>query len=208
MIIEGENEDDLIFKLEEIKKERERKENIKKEKKEREKKKREKIKAEQKQKEEQEKQEKEEEKELNLKKAEEVTKEFVIKPDSNNSKPLPSNNSKLPNRIDEYMKEQESNSKVKTSRELFTAEQKDIDLKTDLSLSDIHNINVLMVNDEILKSCGLKDVFSMYYSEFMRLKISLDRKSRAEFVTINSEEKTGDLLEKASNTTSIINSRK
>lgn len=116
--------------------------------------------------------------------------------------------SKMPNHIDEYFKEQEQNSKVRSSRELFTAENKDIDLKSDLSIEEIHLINVLMVNDLVLGKAGLIPIFGMFYSEFMRLKISKDRLSRQEFVKINSEEKTSDLLDKAGNLSNIASSRK
>ena len=112
------------------------------------------------------------------------------------------------NHIEEYLKQQEENPKVKSSKELFTAKKEDIDLKTDLTIEEIHYINVLMVNDEFLKSKGLKPVFKIFYEEFMRLKVSLNRQSRGEFVRINTEQRADELLANANNLNSIIKSKR
>lgn len=116
--------------------------------------------------------------------------------------------SKMPNHIEEYLKQQEDNPRVKSSRELFTAKKDDIDLKTDLGIEEIQNINVLMVNDAFLESRGLKPVFKIFYDEFLRLKVSLNRQSRGEFVKINSDQKADDLLASASNLTNIVGAKR
>ena len=105
----------------------------------------------------------------------------------------------LPNPIDEYFKEQETNMKMFSSRELFTAKEEEIDLKTDLSIEEIKYINTLMVNDAFLISRGLLPIFSMYYKKYLRLKVSKDRLSRGEFVKINSDKSPEDLLQTANN---------
>ena len=114
----------------------------------------------------------------------------------------------LPDHIDEYFKEQEQNLKMFSSRELFSAKNDDIDLKTDLGLEEIKLINTMIVNDMFLVKRGLIPVFSMYYSKYMRLKVSKDRLSRQEFVRINSEQHADELIQNASNIMGITGGKK
>ena len=114
---------------------------------------------------------------------------------------------RLVNPIDEYLKSRDESHKARISRELFNATPDDIDLKTELSSDEVKDITSLMYMDDYLRRHGLKPVFKTYYQLFMRLMISKDRKSRGEFVNVNSEEKTGDLLERAGNLGNMLSPR-
>lgn len=114
---------------------------------------------------------------------------------------------KLPDNIDEYFARVDGTKEAYHSRELFTAD-KNVDLKTDLGKEEIVYINVLMYNDDILKSKGLKPVFNNFLNKYMRLKFSLDRKSRGEFVNINKTDKTDDVLGKMADLKNISDTKK
>jgi len=96
-------------------------------------------------------------------------------------------NKRLTNPIDEYI--EDSGNQKPTFSELFEVDDIDLDTKTDLSREDIKRISALYVTDEFLVSKGLKRVFKVYYEKYMRLLISLERKSRAEFVDVNKSKK-------------------
>ncbi|MFW6130622.1 MAG: hypothetical protein ACOC56_05495 [Atribacterota bacterium] len=116
---------------------------------------------------------------------------------------------KLPDHIEDYFAENEGSKESINSRELFNAENENIDLKTDLDKQAIPILAVLKFNDEFLKSRGLRPVFSQWVNPYMRLRISKERKSRGEFVSINKagqDEK--DFLEKTSNFKNILDSKK
>lgn len=114
----------------------------------------------------------------------------------------------MPDNIEEYFAKVEGTKQAFHSRELFEAKEDNIDLKTDLSNEEISLINVLFYNDMILKSRGLKPVFSNYINKFMRLKVSKDRLSRSEFVNINKVNTQEDVLNIASNLKNITEPRK
>ena len=101
----------------------------------------------------------------------------------------------MPNHIQDYFASVEGNKQQFHSRELFKAEKDDVDVKTDITIDEIINIAKLKWNDEFLESKELKPVFRTYLNNFMRLKISLDRKSRGEFVSVN---RGADNIEQAS----------
>lgn len=115
---------------------------------------------------------------------------------------------KLSNPIEEYFAHQEGNQGFLISRELFKAEQEDVDIKTDLKPEEISYINVLMFNNDLLKSRGLKPVYQNFLKNYMRLKISLDRKSRGEFVAMNKGDKTDDILKGMSDLSNIKSAKK
>ena len=108
-------------------------------------------------------------------------------------------NNKLPDHIEEYFSEKESSSEAINSREIFNATEENIDLKTDITDQEISLIATLKFNDDFLMSRGIKPVFSQYYNNYMRLKVSKDRKSRGEFVNINKRESQEDVVGMAGN---------
>ena len=124
----------------------------------------------------------------------------VIIPQAKYKKPLPDN-------IDEYFVKIEGSKEAFHSRELFKAE-KDVDLKTDLGAQEINYINTLMFNDVLLMSKGLKPVFKGFITKYMRLRFSLERKSRGEFVNINKSDKSEEAINLASNLSNITGAKK
>lgn len=115
----------------------------------------------------------------------------------------------LPNHIQDYFVKVEGNKQAVHSRELFQADKSNVDVKTDLSWKEIVLINKLIFNNEFLKKKGLKPVYESFLDHYMRLKISLDRKSRTEFVAVNRQQ---DSIEGAtallSNMNNITNPKK
>lgn len=114
----------------------------------------------------------------------------------------------LPNHIDEYFVKIEGNEKMFHSRELFKASPEDVDIKTDLSLPEIVTINKINWDNEFLRKHGLEPVWTGFLNKYMRLKISLDRKSRKEFVDINKSDKTDEAISLASNIQGLTGNRK
>lgn len=113
---------------------------------------------------------------------------------------------RLPNHIKEYFVKVENSKEAINSKELFSADRDNIDIKTELSDEEIQIINRLMINDAILVQHGLQPVFSIFTNQFMRLKISRNRQSRQEFVDINRQSNTHEMLsglQGLSNMTSI-----
>lgn len=115
---------------------------------------------------------------------------------------------KIPDHIEEYFASVEGSKQAMQSRELFNAEENNIDLKTELRDEEISLIATLKFNDLFLKSKGLSPLFMKYYNNYMRLKVSKDRKSREEFVKINKSDNKEDVLSMASNLSNITNTRK
>lgn len=116
---------------------------------------------------------------------------------------------KLPNHIEEYFTEREASKEIQASKELFRADKENVDVKTDLGFTEVIIFSRLTFNDVILKEKKLIPVFSKFVYPYMRLKISLDRKSRAEFVGINQMmDKTDDILNRMSNISNITGAKK
>lgn len=113
---------------------------------------------------------------------------------------------KTNNHIEEYFLKSEGNSKDFASKELFKDEN--IEVRTDINNNEIILINKLIFNDDFLLNKGLNPVFKKFYKNLMKLKISKDRKSRQEFVSINKEDKTDDVLNGMGNISNILNTRK
>lgn len=99
----------------------------------------------------------------------------------------------LPNHIKEYLLDKEENHKALTSRQLFEADHKDIDFKTELITDEIKNIVNMRINDDFLIRKGFKPVFKEWYYNFMRLQVSKERKGRSEFVQLNKSNDQSDL---------------
>lgn len=112
-------------------------------------------------------------------------------------------NRKLPDNIDEYFVKVEGSKEAINSRELFQADERNVDIKTDLKWEEITLINKIIFHNELLKSKGLPGLYEHFLYHYMRLKISLDRKSRGEFVSINKTDKTDEALNLASNMSNI-----
>lgn len=112
------------------------------------------------------------------------------------------------NHIEEYFSNKESNRDVLTSKELFKAERKDVDIRTDLLLKEIVLVNKLIYNNYLLKKYKLLPAFDEFINEYMRLKISLERKSRTEFVDMNRANKSTDTLKEMSEFSNILSAKK
>ena len=114
----------------------------------------------------------------------------------------------LSDHIEEYFVQNETNKDVLTSKELFRAEKHDVDIRTDINLQEIVLINKLIFNNRHLKKCKLKGVYTDFIDEYLRLKISLDRKSRGEFVQMNSKNNTDEVINKMSAISNVVGVKK
>lgn len=115
---------------------------------------------------------------------------------------------KMPNHIEEYFAKHEGSKEAFHSRELFKADQENVDIKTDLSIQEIVLINKLLYNNLLLVQKGLKPVYNNFIYQYLRLKISLDRKSRGEFVSVNRGDKVEETTALLSNLSNISNTKK
>lgn len=97
--------------------------------------------------------------------------------------------------IEEYFADKEEDAQTKASRELFKGENEDIDLRTELGSEEIYYINAMKVYDQILTGHSLNPVFSMFYNTYFRLKVSKERKSRGEFVSVTKADKSEEMTE-------------
>lgn len=113
---------------------------------------------------------------------------------------------KTNNHIDEYFLKNDNNTTAIASKELFKGEN--IELRTDLKDEEIVLINSMMFNNKILKEIGCEEVFNPFINNFMRLKVSKDRKSRGEFVSINKQNDANDVISSMGNIGNVMNSRK
>ena len=110
--------------------------------------------------------------------------------------------------IEEYFVKQEGNKDLIVSKEIFTANEDNIDVKTDLKHEEINYINTLLYNNDLLVSRGLKPVYKDFLQNYMRLKISLDRKSRGEYVDINRSNDFAKNLQDMSNIKNVTDTKK
>jgi hypothetical protein len=99
------------------------------------------------------------------------------------------------NHIYEYLERNEMNNQEKASKEIFNADENNIDLRTHLDDFEISKISSMKMIDKILKSRGLSTQFNKFYDPYLRLKVSKDRLSRSEFVSINKQDTSGDIVE-------------
>lgn len=103
-------------------------------------------------------------------------------------------NEGLPNHIEEFM---DSKAKRSDFVDLFEAKEDNVDLRTDLSHPEIVLVNILQINAEFMNKKGLDgNIYQRFINGYKRLKVSLDRKSRAEFVDINKKERFESNLDK------------
>lgn len=114
------------------------------------------------------------------------------------------------NHIDEYFVSQgmNNNQDKLISKELFKAEKEDVDVKTDLSIHEIVLINKIHFMNDMLLDCKLDGIYTDFLNRYQRLKISLDRKSRGEFVSMNKGETSDEIVDKVSSISNIVSPRK
>lgn len=111
------------------------------------------------------------------------------------------------NHIFEYLERNEMSSQEKASKEIFTGDEKSIDLKTHLDDFEISKISSMKLLDNVLKSRGLSSQFNKFYDHLLRLKVSKDRLSRSEFVSINKTDSSNDVMEGIKTAGSILGGR-
>ena len=112
------------------------------------------------------------------------------------------------NHIEEYFSNKEENKDVLTSKELFKAEKKDVDVRTELDVKEIVLVNKLIFNNITLRKYKLFPIFEDFVTEYMRLKISLKRQSRGEFVAMNRGDKSQELIKGMADFSNIVSAKK
>ena len=113
---------------------------------------------------------------------------------NNNNVPTSRN---VPRVVAEYFDDINDIKKHTHYDELFNANKDNVDLQTQLNEAELRAIATLQTNDKFLNSIGVKSVYDVYVNNFMRLKISLDRQSRKEYVEVNkAEQQQQSMLER------------
>jgi hypothetical protein len=103
----------------------------------------------------------------------------------------------LMNPIQEYF---ESNcDKESTFQDLFEATPENVDLRTDATIQEIVILNKIKQNCFFLQDKIGFEIYQRFFNQYLRLKISKDRLSRAEFVDINRKERFEKDLQKFGN---------
>ena len=110
----------------------------------------------------------------------------------------------MKNHVEEYFNQIETGG----GTELFRVSDENSDIKSEVSEQELRDINVLKMNDKFLESRGLKPVFINYYRHFLRLKISLKRQGRSEYVDVNRRDNSDDTISKMGNLSNMLNVRK
>lgn len=106
--------------------------------------------------------------------------------------------------IQEYFSESEKG----VGNELFRIDDGNSDIKSELSEQELRNVNVLMMNDDYLERLGIGKVYWNYYKRHLRLKVSLDRKGRSEFVQIHRKDNSDETIQKFGNMSNMLAVRK
>lgn len=94
----------------------------------------------------------------------------------------------VPRVVAEYFEDVNDVRKHTHYDELFNANKDNIDLQTQLTEGELRAVAVLQTNDKFLIQNGIPVVYENYLQSFMRLKISLERQSRKEYVEVNKNE--------------------
>lgn len=102
----------------------------------------------------------------------------------------------LPNHIEEYLKESVGENAF---RDLFEAEEDNVDLRTELNENEVDCVNKIFINNEFLYNKLGFDIYKEFLNNYMRLKVSFNRGSRSEFVDINRRERFEQNLSRFSN---------
>jgi hypothetical protein len=103
---------------------------------------------------------------------------------------------KLPDRIREYVK---NNTGDNAFRDLFEANNNNIDLKSEFNELEIDIINKIEANNAYLISCLGEDngnIYGAFLLKYKRLKVSFMRISRKEFVDVNRKDNLDNNLQK------------
>jgi hypothetical protein len=114
----------------------------------------------------------------------------------------------MPNAIREYFAKTEGSKEALHSGILFSATEGDIDLKTELTDQEIVLIDKIKMNELFLELCGIDNFLHKYLNNYMRLKVSRERKSRGEFVDVNRGENSEKVLSLASDLKNITSNKK
>lgn len=117
---------------------------------------------------------------------------------------MSSDEQKSKNPIQDYFTDQEKGS----GTELFRITDENSDIKSEVSDLELRYINVLMANDDFLRRRQLPPVYYNYYKRFLRLKVSLDRKGRQEFVQIHRKDNADETIQKLGNLNNVLGVRK
>lgn len=103
----------------------------------------------------------------------------------------------LKNPIDEYI--EHNVDKESTFKDLFESTDENVDMRTDLAHEEIILVNKIEIIDRFLKEKIGSPIYHTFLRRYMRLKFSLDRKSRAEFVDVNRKERFEQNLQRFGN---------
>ena len=110
--------------------------------------------------------------------------------------------------IEEYFNDVEEDTQAKAGKQVFSADDEDVDIKTELNDVEIYNITALKMYDKILEDYGIGSIFDKFYNNYFRLKISRNRQSRGEFVKISSSDKSEDIVEGIKTSAGLIGGNK
>jgi hypothetical protein len=107
----------------------------------------------------------------------------------------PSDKKTFSNPIDSILKVIKSKSDDHTT-ELFNSTESDTDLRSDVVYPEDICICALKSNDDFLSNRGISPNHTKFINDFLRVRFSLDRGSRREFVDINKSNHIDDNLSK------------
>lgn len=114
----------------------------------------------------------------------------------------------MENHIEEYFNAVEQNSQLRSSKELFNIkDETELDFKTEVNETELRIVTNLFVMDKYLLSIGMPPIFNDYYTKFLRLVVSKDRKSREEFISINKSNNDDETISKLSDFSNIVGSK-
>lgn len=101
---------------------------------------------------------------------------------------------KLPPVIEEYFNKNDFRKHTHYD-ELFNAQKDNIDLQSQVSERELRAIAVLRTNDKYLnEKIKISEIYEIYIQNFLRLKVSLERQSRKEYVEVNKNDQTENQL--------------
>lgn len=112
----------------------------------------------------------------------------------------------IKNPVEEYFKE--GLNSESTFQDLFEADKNNVDLRTDLSVQEIVIINKLFIDNEFLIEKLNLPLFDSFINHYLRLKVSKDRLSRAEFVDVNRRDRFRQNIQDFSNFSNIMEAKK
>lgn len=89
------------------------------------------------------------------------------------------------NHIQEYLVNNEKSQQVVNAKELFSSKPENIKFKTELNAKEIFIFSYMVSADRILKDKNMPTIYNDFIQDYMSMKVSFERKSRNEFVTIS-----------------------